>query len=298
MFQDEVAKYKDSEHFMEVVPVGLWESFYAARYNRDQLGQIGSALPLRIIRSSGVDAKRDFDVKITDLSTDKHNVKYKHFHNTGDGGITFKVEVIINPNESWGYGSKGQKEFVYHGVRYPARARILVWLNFWFTNMTPLYVVSDAFDVPNGQYILSGTPKRLQNMDHYTKWQLEFTEYHKITTWKWDASQSLSKYTGKTVPATAKNTNLANCDLTNFKYRREFDPNYTTKCNRWLRDKLYQLGFLSYEDYNSGTGQSGWYGPAVLGAIKQFQKKYMAYFPGMVVNGKCDKVTRDALCSF
>ena len=298
MFQDEVAKYKDSEHFMEVVPVGLWESFYAARYNRDQLGQIGSALPLHIIRSSGVDAKRDFDVKVTDLSTDKHNVKYKHFHNTGDGGITFKVEVIINPNESWGYGKQGQADFVYYGVKYPARARILVWLNFWFTNMTPLYVVSDAIDIPNGEYILSGTPKRLQNLDHYTKWQLEFIEYHSISTHKWQPLQSLSKYTGTTVPATAKNTNLADCDLTNFKYRREFDPNYTTKCNRWLRDKLYQLGFLSYEDYNSGTGQSGWYGPAVLGAIKQFQKKYMAYFPGMIVNGKCDKVTRDALCCF
>ena len=295
MFQDEVAKYKDSEHFMEVVPVGLWESFYAARYNRDQLGQIGSALPLHIVRSSGVDAKRDFDVKVTDLSTDKHNVKYKHFHNTGDGGITFKVEVIINPNESWGYGSKGQKEFVYHGVKYPARARILVWLNFWFTNMTPLYVVSDAFDVPNGQYILSGTPKRLQNMDHYTKWQLEFTEYHEITNWKWGATQSLSKYTGKIVPATAKNTNLANCDLSNFKYRKKLED--TTQCNRWLRQKLYQLGFLSYEEYTK-QGESGWYNKPVMDAIVVFQRKYMAYFPGMEVNGKCDKVTRDALCSF
>ena len=295
MFQDEVAKYKDSEHFMEVVPVGLWESFYAARYNRDQLGQIGSALPLHIIRSSGVDAKRDFDVKVTDLSTDKHNVKYKHFHNTGDGGITFKVEVIIDPNESWGYGKRGQADFVYYGVRYPARARIFVWLNFWFTNMTPLYVVSDAFDVPNGQYILSGTPKRLQNMDHYTKWQLEFTEYHSISTHKWQPLQSLSKYTGTTVPATAKNTNLANCDLNNFKYRKKLED--TTQCNRWLRQKLYQLGFLSYEEYTK-PGESGWYNKPTMDAIVVFQKKYQAYFPGMEVNGKCDEVTRDALCCF
>lgn len=295
MFQDEVVKFKDSEHFMEVVPVGLFESFYAARYNRDQLGQIGSALPLRIIRSSGVDTKRDFDLKITDLSTDKHNVKYKHFHNTGDGGVTFKVEVIINPNESWGYGAKGQKEFVYHGVRYPARARVMVWLNFWFTNMTPLYVVSDAFDIPNGQYILSGTPKRLQSMDHYTKWSLEFTEYNEITIHKWQASQSLSKYTGKTVPAAAKNTNLANCDLANFKYRKVLED--TTQCNRWLREKLYQLGFLSYEEYTK-PGESGWYNKPVMDAIVVFQRKYQAYFPGMEINGKCDKVTRDALCCF
>ena len=298
MFQDEVVNFKSDENFMEVVPVGLFESFYAARYNRNQLNQIGNALPLRIIRSGGIDTTRDFDLKITDLNTNQRNEKFKNFHNTGDGGIEFKVDVIINPKESWGYGKQGQADFVYYGVKYPARARIPVWLNFWFTNMTPLYVVSDAFDVPNGQYIISDTPKRNQDMDHYTRWSLEFTEYREISLHKWAPSQSLSKYTGKTVPATAVNTNLANCDLTNFKYRREFDPNYTTKCNRWLRDKLYQLGFLSYEDYNSGTGQSGWYGPAVLGAIKQFQKKYMAYFPGMEVNGKCDKVTRDALCCF
>lgn len=296
MFQDEVAKYKSSEHFMEITPVGLWEHFYAARYNRDQLDLIGNALPIHIIQSGGVDAQRDFDVKITDLNTDIRNNKYKHFHNTGDGGVNFKVDVIIDPNESWGYGLRGGSEFVYSGVRYPARARVPVWLNFWFVNMTPLYVVSDALDVPNGQYILSGNPKRLQTLPHYSKWQLEFTEYNPITMKQYEALESLSKYTGKTVQATAKNTKLANCDLSNFKYRREA-PDVTTQCNRWLREKLYQLGFLSYEEY-SKPGESGWYNPAVMGAIKKFQYKYKAYFPGMEVDGKMNQITLDALCSF
>lgn len=295
MFQDEVVNFKDDAHFMELVPVGLWESFYAARYNRNQLNQISSAMPLHVIQSKGVDASRDFDVKITDLNTNASNIKFKHFHNTGDGGVTFKVDVVIDPSESWGYGKQGQADFVYYGVKYPARARVIVWLNFWFTNMTPLYVVSDAIDVPNGQYVLSGNPKRLQDWKHYTQWQLEFTAYNPITMKQYGALESLSKYTGKTVPATAKNTNLANCDLANFKYRKKLED--TTQCNRWLREKLYQLGFLPYEEYTK-AGESGWYNAAVMGAIKKFQSKYQKYFPGMEVNGKCDKVTRDALCCF
>ena len=219
MFEERIVDFKSSEHFMEVVPVGLWDSFFRARYNRDNLDSIGNAMPLHIVRSKGIDVVKDFDLKITDLNTGSGNTKFKHFHNTGNGGITFKVDVVIKPGEAWGYGKAGGGNFVYYGVSYPSRARVMVWLNYWFEQMTRLYVVSDAIDIPNGEYILSANPKRNQTLDKYSIWSLEFTTYNPLNVQEFKALESLSKYTGKTVPATAKNTQLSNCEIKNFVYK-------------------------------------------------------------------------------
>ena len=252
------------------------------------MGQIGNALPLKVIPS--VDVEKDFDLTVTDLNPDSSNNKFKNFHNSGDGGITFKINVIIDPNESWGYGKVGQADFVYLGKKYPARARPHVWLNTWFVNMTPLYVVSDAIDIPNGKYILSANPSRKQDFRYYTEWSLEFTTYRPLNINKWQANQSLSKYTGITVSATAKNTELANCDLSLFVYCKK--KTTTTQATRWLQEALYKLGFLP------SLSTTGWYNDDVLNAVKSFQKKYQKYFSGMKVTGKMDKVTLNAICSF
>lgn len=292
MFENEVVKYKDNNHFMELVPVGLWESYYKARYNRDQLNLIGSALPLKVLTDKGVDVDVDFKIKSTDLNTDASNNKYRKFHNNGNGGVTFKIDVIIDKDESWGYGKQGGADFVYYGVKYPARARIKVWLDFWYTNMTPLYIVSDAIDVPNGKYIISNNPTRKQNYRKHTVWTLEFTTYRPLDLQVWEANPSLSKYTGKTTAnASAKNTKLANCELKNFIYSPNKKEN-TTQCTRWLQEKLYQLGFMDK------LYTTGWYNNDVANAVKEFQSKYQKYYTGMKPTGKMDKITLEALSSF
>ena len=289
MFEDELVNYKSAENFMEIVDVSLWESYYRARYNRDQLSQINHALPLHIIRSKGVEVKPDFDLKVTDLNTDKHNHKFKMFHDTGDGGITFKVDVVIKKGEAWGYGKQGQADFVYYGKKYPARARTTVWLNFWYTNKTPLYVVSDAIDVPNGTYLITNNATRKQDLDNYTVWTLEFTSFNPLNLYTWSALDSLSKWTGKTnKTASTKNTKLADCELKNFVYCRE--KTATTQCTRWLQEKLYQLGFLPT------LLTTGWYNDEVLNAVKNFQTKYQKYY-NLTPNGKMDQATLNALCS-
>ena len=289
LFENEIEKYKDSEHFMEVAPVGLWENFYRARYNRNQLDLIRNACPLHIIQTQGIDVQQDFDMTVTDLNTSVSNKKFKHFHNSGDGGITFKIEVIINKNESWGYGLFGQSDFVYYGVKYPARARVIVWLNYWLVNMTPLYVVSDAIDIPNGKYILTKNSSRKQEYYDYTVWNLEFATYDELSSFEVNPLDVLAKYTGKSPKKDTPNSNLATCDLNNFVYCKE--KTATTQCTRWLQNKLYQLGFLPK------LYTTGWYNDEVLNAVKLFQFKYQSYFPNMKVNGKMDKVTLDALCS-
>ena len=64
--------------------------------------------------------------------------------------------------------------------------------------MTPLYIVSEAIDVPNGTYIISNNPTRKQDFKQHTVWTLEFTTFNPLNLYKWGASQSLSKHTGKT----------------------------------------------------------------------------------------------------
>lgn len=293
MFENELVNFKSSEHFMEIVPVGLWESFYAARYNRNQLNQIGNALRLHIVRDSGITVKRDFDIKVTDLNNDKSNTKFKKFHNNGDGGVTAKMDIVIQPGESWGYGKQGQADFVYHGVKYPARARIMVWLNVWFTNMTPLYLVTDAIDVPNGRYIISSNPTRKQTFDTLSIWTLELSTYNPLNLYVWDESPGLNKYTGNnTAKASAVNTNLANCELKNFIYAWNGCKGKTTQATRWLQAKLYQMGFL--EKFSD----SGCYDNVVVEAVARFQQKYKKYFAGMKVTGEIDQITLNAICSF
>ena len=289
MFEKELANYRT--YFMEIVPVGLWESFYAARYNRNQLYLINNALPLNIIQNKGIEVEKDFKINITDLNTNQENIKFKHFHNTGNGGVTFKIDVIIDKAESWGYGKQGQANFVYKGVKYPARARISVWLEYWYIHMTPLYIVSEAIDVPNGTYIISNNPTRKQDFKQHTVWTLEFTTFNPLNLYKWGASQSLSKHTGKTVSAATKNSRLANCELKLFVYSPNKRQGATTQATRWLQEKLYQLGFMDK------LLTTGWYNDEVMEAVKKFQFKYQKYF-NLQVTGLMDQKTLDAICSF
>lgn len=287
VFEEEIVNFKTN--FMEIVDVSLWESFYKARYHRDQLNQITHALPLHIIQEKGIEVNPDFNINITDLNTNASNTKFKHFKDNGDGGITFKIEVIIKKGESWGYGKQGQADFVYLGKKYPARARITVWLNHWYVHKTPLYVVSDAIDIPNGMYLITANASRKQNYRDYTVWELEFTTYNPLNTVTYDLNQSIAKITGqKTVKKDTKNTKLSNCDVNLFIYSTT--KKNTTQCTRWLQEKLYQLGFLPT------LLTTGWYDDEVMNAVKRFQEKWGKYY-NLSVTGKMDNATLKAITS-
>ena len=103
-------------------------------------------------------------------------------------------------------------------------------LNFWYTNMTPLYLVSDAVDIQNGKYIITNNPSRKQDYREYTVWTLELATYDELYSLKVQPLESLAKYTGKSPKVDTKNTTLATCDLGNFIYTS--DSTKSTKCTR------------------------------------------------------------------
>ena len=136
-----VDDYRGDGNFMEVVDADLFNAIYDLKMNGG-LDNINHALPLRIIYSSGVSVDKDFKVTVTDLNTDKDNLKYKQFTNTGDGGITFKVDVIIKEGQTWGYGVETGADYIRKGATYPKMMKVTEWLDYWYTNMRPVYIVS------------------------------------------------------------------------------------------------------------------------------------------------------------
>lgn len=284
-FETEFENYKDSTHFMEIVDRDLWWLFYQARYINDTLDKINHGIPLHILRSKGIEVSPDFDLKVTDLNKGDYNHKAKMFHDTGDGGIDFKVDVIIGNNETWGISvnspdaSVNQWYYNYKGVKYPNKDYITSWLNWFYLNKRPVNIVTDAIDINNGTYIITSNTRK-QTLDNYTVWSLEFTTYEEYTTYIWVNS-----------PQSLVNTELSYCTMDNFRYRPTRTE--TTKCARWLQERLYQLGFLK-TPLHITSGRSGWYDDDTLNAVKRFQEKFGRYY-NLKATGMMDEATLKAL---
>ena len=288
-----VEEYRDTDKFMEIVDVDLFNTIFDM-YTNGEISTLKSPLPLRVIRSKGVNVEPDFDIKVTDLNTNKSNVKYKQFTNTGNGGISFKVDVIIKKSDAWGYGIKSNADYLGKDKQYTDKAWKTWWLNYWFTHMRPLYVVSNAIDVPNGVYLITKNNKREQTLDRYTVWTLEFTTFNPLTLHTWDVAKSVSdalnpkKTTTTTTTSTTKATELSKCTASNIVYSK---TEKKTDCNKLMQEKLYKLGFLRQDQVD------GWYGDVTMEAVKKFQKWYNKKGHNLLVDGICGAVTLKALIS-
>ena len=283
---DTVNDYRDAEHFMEIVDVDLFNTVYDLNLEGTVNG-INHALPLRVIRSKGVDVKPDFEIASTDLNTNTVNTKYKNFHNTGDGGITFKVDVIIRKDETWGYGVVSNADYIKKGMKAKANSLKTSWLKTWYINMRPLYVVSDAIDVPNGTYLITSNPKRLQSLDNHTVWTLEFTSFKplELHTWSVDPSVKTETKTSTSTPTTKSSTST-NQKLKDCKDKMNYSKTEkTSECNKVLQQKLYELGFLRKDQID------GWYGPVTMEAVKKFQKYHNSKGGNLLVDGVAGPVT-------
>ena len=272
----DVDNARDPENFMEVFEVDLFDTYY------EQGSPIGG-LPLRIVRSSGVDVSKDFEVKVTDLNTDGDNKRFKQFTNNGDGGVSFKVDVVIRDGDEYGY-------LVSESVGFFGMS-VTDWLERWYVNMCPLYVVSSAIDVPNGVYLITKNQSRKQTLDKVTVWTLEFTSYSPLQLHEWTATSSVIKATTPASTSTTTNSSskakqLKDCTASNIVYST---TEKTTECNKLMQEKLYKLGFLRADQVD------GWYGPVTMEAVKKFQKWYNKKGHNLLVDGDCGAVTLKAL---
>lgn len=272
---------------------------------------------LKVIQGNGIEVTPDLNIVVNNL-----NGGYKHFLNNGYGGITFKIDVIINKNDLFTsprtekipmgyytrngmtvYGGGGTK---YYNIRTP----VIEKLHEWITTMTPVYVVTDAIDVPNGRYIITKNSNRKQSYRDNTVWTLEFTEFNGIDISKYEndnkyvnkakknyanakakakaksKAKSSKKSKSKNKKAKANNTNknkLKKCKLANLKYGLK-----KSNCVKYMQTVLYKKGYLTKKQVD------GWFGPVTKNALKKFQKKYKKKYK-LKVNGKVDKATLKAL---
>ena len=288
-----VSNYRSKTNFMEIVDVDLFNTIYTL-YQNNELQTINNALPLKVIQDKGIEVKPDFEVKVTDLNTDTKNLKYKQFSNNGDGGITFKVDVIIKKGATWGYGVETKGDYIFKGKVYPSVMKVTTWINYWYVNMRPLYVVSDAIDIPNGTYVLTDNSARKQDYKEYTVWTLEFTTFRPLELWRWGASQSVitattpKKTTSTSTSSSSINTKLKNC-IGKIKYSK---TKKVVECNKTLQTKLYNLGFLTKAQID------GWYGDVTMNAVKKFQKYHNKKGGNLLVDGVAGKYTVTAMCKY
>lgn len=271
------------QSFLEIVPWDTWYKMY------DNYGLEGYAfnhtLPLHVVQDKGIEVVPNQEIKITDL-----NNGYKNFKSNNDDTITFKVDVIIKHNDMWGWGKKGEGYF--------EKGAVHNWLNYWYQNASPLLLVCDAIEVPNGNYILSSNPKRQQDYTEYVVWTLEFTTLKELQIFRYYNDNELVKSTINALLNPAPAVNTVQTANTQSKTLAQCTPyvdivysstSYVTECNRLLQTKLAQLGYLSWDNID------GWYGPTTANAVKQFQRAWNNAGGSLAVDGDCGPVTLDRL---
>ncbi len=276
---------------------------YIEIHSRDWLNRFnigGLPLRLRVIQSNGVQVTPDDNIKVTDLKKGNNKKRYKHFLNTGQGGITFKINVLIGKDEIW-ENSLFDNTLQRYVLNYP---RVTSILKQFYDEMTVLSVVTDFIDVPDGNYIITKNPSRTQSDRDYTVWELEFTTYRAVNTVRYannnnavkSAIAKANKANTKTTTTTAKkttksssskNAKLAKCALTQLKYTGKTQK--VVQCVKYMQEVLYKKGYLTKRQVD------GWYGPKTLNAVKKFQKKYKKTY-NLKVTGKMDKATLNAMC--
>lgn len=296
MVVDDFASYR-SDKFIEIVDVGLFEGYYNEMILNGAETSMNSGLALKVVQENGVEVTPNFNVKTTELRDG-----YKNFKANNDDTINFKIDVIIRYNETWGYGHAGKDypPWTFDGEAfYSQRWYVTKWLEYWMKNMRPLYVVSDAIDVPNGTYLLTENSSRTQNFREYTVWTLEFTTCKDFRIWRWDNDNSAVRATIDSLVNPKQeemnigqimatwNAILGTC--TDIVYSKT--QNYTD-CNKLMQYKLYFMGYLREDQVD------GWYGNVTMEAVKKFQRDYNNILGGnLLVDGICGPVTLAKLVS-
>ena len=240
-------------------------------------------LHLRVDQTKGIDTIPDMAISITDMNTSGTKL-YKQFFNNGYGGITFKATIIIKKTDKW--NKKPVKDILHN----------------WFINMTVLAIVTDAIDVPNGQYIISKNPARKQTFLDSTVWELEFTTYVALKLYKYkNNNRAVLKAVNK-----IKNAQLKKCNYKTLVYSKK---KKSVKCVKYMQKVLKKQ-----KCYKGKI--DGWYGKETKKAVKKFQRKYnkthkitinvknkqllpvgkKLLSKRLSVTGKVDKATWKALC--
>ena len=230
-------------------------------------------LALKVIMNDGFSTKMGTNVKETDLLYNSQTMNVPtFFFNSGDSGIEFEVSVVIMP------------EYNYNGVSY--RDSLDQWNKF----LTPVSVVTDAFDVPNGKYIMTIKSKK-QTDKKKTIWKLRFKQYYE------NNFSFENVYTELNTSRSAVDNELAK--------HQSIDAGSGYKTIISLQWKLLSLGCFSNTYRSSGPtpygslGDEARYPNGVWDSTMMWDIRNFQRLAGIVNgNGVCDRRTIIALLGY
>ena len=233
---------------------------YVSILNQNEVSDTATYLNLRVTRSGGITVVPDIKIDVTDLNN-QNGYKYKHFFNSGDGGVTIKVEIVILENDK------------INGVA------VIDYLNNLYRNMLPVSLVSDAIDIPKdpkrSTYIITNISDKKQEKEGITNWSVEFTTYNPLTIYKYKNNNTailnairkrkavLAKKSTKT--ASTMYTKLRACNYNVLKYSK---TKKVVDCVKYLQAILYKNKLLQKNQID------GWYGVVTKNAVKKYQLQY------------------------
>lgn len=240
-------------------------------------------ITLHVLADDGVDFTPDVNIVVNDLNKGK-----KHFLNASGDGDSFKVNVWVNDSDTMTYNKYFNPSYQPDGsyidhFTYESDLKARDMLDWVIRNMKVVLITTDAFDVEDGEYIITGNPSRKQEHRKGSIWELEFTKYTGVSTIGYKAQTSGSdaaikaynkvkakkakEAAKKKAQAAAKQTNyykLSKCNVSVLVYSK---TKKNVACVKYLQNILkYHGEFTAKVD--------GWFDTATANAVKAFQKKY------------------------
>lgn len=288
-----------SKEFLTIAP----RDHLYVNYNTD-------ALRLRVIRDKGVEVTPDIDLKVNKFSGGGNQII-----NNSNPNYKFKIDVLIKPTDkvnAWQYQKvtgdvKNAINMTVTDLEFldtstedhilnEKEIRVTKVLDYWMQNCIVLNVVTDAIDIQDDTYIITGNNTRKQVYDDSTVWTIEFTKFQGFNNlvFKGNTEQidkALGKNT-KTAEQKAKEVKslrdkFKKCDYHKIKYSK---TKKTSECVKYMQKLLIHYKVLDDVPAN----RNGWFNTTVQKALKKFQKRYKAKY-NLNVDGKVDYKTHKAL---
>ncbi|MBQ7927710.1 MAG: peptidoglycan-binding protein [Methanobrevibacter sp.] len=290
-------KTKDDPVFFSVIDTRL------RTYTIDGETFENKPLVLNVLTNGGVDYSPNVKIKTTELSNGES--VFKGMLRTDD---SFKIKIMIN--RVYNYDTKEFEDVSWSGgsnVTTKTSGTVAEMLDYWIRNGIPVYVVTEAMDVPDGEYLIVDNSSRNQEYLNSTVWELEFKKYDGTNTIKFNFQNNVSdnaikKYekakAAKAKAAKAKaakksqvktkasdESQLRKCKRSSLVYSKK---KKSVACVKTMQKILKKQGF-----YKSTI--DGWFNKLTKNAIMAYQKKYKKKY-SLKVTGKVDQYTYENLC--
>lgn len=290
-----VIKPKENPVFFSIIDTSL------RTYTLDGETFENKPVVLDVIMDGGVEVSPNVKTKTTELSNGQ-----SVFYNQTRTDDSFKIKIIIN--RVYNYDTKQFEDVNWSANSSDKKVKksgtVLSILDYWIRNHIPVYVVTEAIDVPNGEYLIIDNPSRKQEYDNSTIWELEFKKYDGNNRIQWNfesdkTDAAIKKYEKNKAAKAAKakaaakskaktsvpdESKLKKCKRSTLVYSKK---KKSVTCVKYMQKILKKQGF-----YKSVI--DGWYNVLTKNAVMAYQKKHKSW--NLKATGKVDLYTFENLC--